>query len=148
MVLTRDPSKTHTIAQFRVQDFAMENCQIVINIPLRADLHKRIVSNKHFHLGSRQVGINVWRLDTRPDEPLDVRTLSLNTRPKRVDPSPMATLIIEEGVESASPIFHCPTGSLQTFELTCAEPKCAVDFWQDRVEPNLGERLVLSSRWK
>ena len=92
------------------------------------------------------MGIHVWRLDTTPGGPLDVRALSLDTRPKRIDPSPMATLITEEGVESVSPIFHCPSGSLQTFELTCAEPRCAVDFWQDRVEPNLGEGLVLSSR--
>lgn len=116
----------------------MENCQVVINIPPREDLNKRIIDEKIFHLDPQRVTVNVWRLGADTNEFLDIRTLSLNTRPRRLENTPMAMLTVEEGVEAVSDVFHCQADSLQTFEFTCAESHCNVDFWQDRVQPALG----------
>lgn len=133
---------TSTVAQFRVLDYAMENCQVVVNIPPRSHLASRTVRHKTFNISPNPVVIEVWRLGADPYQFLDVRALSWKTRPMRVGRSPIANLVVGEDARAASDIFHCQSDSVQTFEFACTSLMCHLDFWQDRFEPLLAAFLM------
>jgi hypothetical protein len=112
----------------------MEQCQIVINIPPEKELADA-PRNKTVSLNIGTTDIKVWRLDSA--RPVSARTLSMTSRPRRLDV--VDVLQVKRSEKAVTKSFTCPTDTLQTFEFECAEKEnCLVDFWQDKFEPNLG----------
>lgn len=124
----------NSIAQFRIIDWGMEECAVVIHIPSKTPLRSS-GTNTTVSLGSNETSIDVWLLHS--DSPIDPRTLSWKTRPRRE--RRLATLHILAGEVSSSERFLCRSDSLQTLEYACSMGyDCMVDLWQDKEEPLLG----------
>ncbi|KAI0329479.1 hypothetical protein GY45DRAFT_862645 [Cubamyces sp. BRFM 1775] len=118
---------TRTIAQFRVIDFGMEECSLVIRLPGDED---RIESKEPFLFNPLSV-LDVYQLDA--PKPIDVRTLSYNTRPptKRK----LATVSPRAGEETSllPSTFPCAWSTLHTFEIACSEGSdCLLDVWSSQ----------------
>jgi hypothetical protein len=112
----------------------MEQCQIVINIPSDKELADA-PRNKTVSLNAGTTAIKVWRLDSA--RPVSARTLSMKSRPRRLDV--VDVIQVKRSEKAVTKSFTCPTDTLQTFEFECVEKEnCLVDFWQDKFEPNLG----------
>ncbi|TFK47280.1 hypothetical protein OE88DRAFT_1665972 [Heliocybe sulcata] len=131
-------SQTNTIAQFRVRDFGMEKCQVVIDIPMSVD--SGLSPNTMLRLGNNSVDVQVWEL--RAQSFLDLKSLSFNTRPARA--RLLTVLSVSEGGKSSSEYFSCMSDTVKTFEFSCLQesPACLLDFWQDRSQPYLGAYLL------
>ncbi|KZT63694.1 hypothetical protein DAEQUDRAFT_733523 [Daedalea quercina L-15889] len=109
----------HTILQFRVMDYGMEQCALALRLPAGED--NNVV---------KSAAIELCALDV--SHQLDPRMLSWSTRPPcrgSVD-----TLRADFGEETRLPEFSCKWGSLYTYEISCASgsPACDVDVWADR----------------
>ncbi|KAI0643351.1 hypothetical protein C8Q79DRAFT_915164 [Trametes meyenii] len=116
---------THTIAQFRTFDFGMEDCALMLRLPGPDD---RIESAEPFRFNELSV-LDVFRLDA--PKPLDVRTLSFNTRPPARDK--VATVAPHAGGETDVARFPCAWGTLHTFEVRCAPGSdCLLDVWSSQ----------------
>ncbi|KAF8507287.1 hypothetical protein BU17DRAFT_22552, partial [Hysterangium stoloniferum] len=110
---------TNTIAQFRVHDFGMSSCQIVINIPPQSVIDtitpafedqpgdKKVYTIQPNH----RVPVNIWRL--KATKGLDVKSLSYNNRPPR--DGLIETVYVEVGKRAETQRFACPDDTLQTF---------------------------------
>ncbi|EIN05096.1 hypothetical protein PUNSTDRAFT_137782 [Punctularia strigosozonata HHB-11173 SS5] len=103
----------HSIAQFRVLDFGMELCSIVIAVPA---VHEQLAANKTATIGPGMTAlIHVFRLDADNEQFFDAARLSWRTRPKRHSKQPMATLTVEAGTSAATEKFDCLEASARAF---------------------------------
>lgn len=131
--------KTNSIAQWRVRDWGMEHCRLVLSLPPPSTA---LAQNVTLHPHS--VSIDVFNLTTPDARFLDVRTLSWSTRPARQSPGPVATMALgteSASGEAASELFWCLRDSVHTYEFACgaATPECGIDFWQDGASTEPGE---------
>ncbi|PIL34475.1 hypothetical protein GSI_03252 [Ganoderma sinense ZZ0214-1] len=115
----------HTIVQFRAIDFGMEDCRLVFTLPpLGVPLEDR--ASFAMNPASR---FDVFRLAAA--RPLDVKSLSYRSRPKRAER--VATLQARVDGETEIHRFPCKRGSLHVFEVACAEgEECMVDVWSSQ----------------
>ncbi|THH32271.1 hypothetical protein EUX98_g1886 [Antrodiella citrinella] len=112
----------HTIVQFRVIDFGMENCQLAIRLPPREiQLPEPFV----FPIGINALHLEVCELEA--PKALDIFKLSYATRPKCV--KPLGTLVVSPGGEAKLPEFPCEWSEHHAFEISCAKesPACMLD---------------------
>jgi hypothetical protein len=113
----------------------MERCILVASIPVNstAAVGETRTSGSFVPGGYSLVGdvrsIEVWKLD-ESSGPLDLRTLSWNTRPRRT--AFMASLYLAPGVVTRTREFECATDSLHIFEFACPWEDCEVSWWQDK----------------
>ncbi|KAL5531011.1 hypothetical protein ACEPAG_3887 [Sanghuangporus baumii] len=130
-------SGTSMIMQLRVQDYGMERCTISAILPWPSDSHLK-EQNRTLILSSARTRLDIWRLETRGGVELDLTSLNWHTRPARS--SLIATIDARAGREIRTPEFDCgASGSLQTYEISCAEPfaddeACRIEFWQEQPE--------------
>ena len=103
----------------------MEDCHLVFTLPpLGFPLEDRasFAMNPASHF-------DVFRLATA--RPLDMKTLSSRTRPKREER--IATLQAHLDGNTEIHRFACPRGSLHVFEVACAGgEECMVDVWSSQ----------------
>ncbi|KAI9060944.1 hypothetical protein FKP32DRAFT_1576989 [Trametes sanguinea] len=122
-------STDSTFVQLWAGDFGMERCSLEFTIPVGSsssgsgDTDMDIMSS-----------IQVWRVDA--PRKLDLRYLSWNSRPNRVDL--VASWSVYPNHTVTSPEFICPSGSFQTFELGCVGAGCLVDFRQTFKQKDIG----------
>ncbi|KAL5492847.1 hypothetical protein ACEPAI_4295 [Sanghuangporus weigelae] len=139
---------TSMIMQLRVQDYGMERCTISAILPWPSDSQLK-EQNRTLILSSARTRLDIWRLETRGDVELDLTSLNWYTRPARS--SLIATIDARAGRETRTPEFDCgASGSLQTYEISCAEPidedeACRIEFWQEQPEtvPRMGKDTLL-----
>ncbi|KAL5536442.1 hypothetical protein ACEPAF_264 [Sanghuangporus sanghuang] len=141
-------SGTSMIMQLRVQDYEMERCTISAVLPWPSDPQLK-EQNRTLILSSARTKLDIWRLETRGNVELDLTLLNWHTRPARS--SLIATIDARAGREIRTPEFDCgASGSLQTYEISCAEPieeddECRIEFWQEQPEtvPRMGKKSSL-----
>jgi len=135
-------STTNSIAQFRVRDWGMELCQIVISISSQSA--ENATENTSVSLSEPTAAVDMWELEADDYDFIDVRTLSWNNRPSRRTTLPMTTLSLQKGANFTTEKFSCRRDSIQTFELSCrlGSDHCLVDFWQDGVSTSLGMYMI------
>lgn len=125
-------SQISTVAQFRTLDFGMERCVLSLMVPSSSALQEARSNKTVTYLPA--TSLNIWRLKASGD--IDRKSLSWINRPPR--DTLLTTMSISPGQNTfESPEFHCPSRSLQNFELSCATPKCHLQFQQDMKEPYL-----------
>ncbi|KAI0318448.1 hypothetical protein OF83DRAFT_1171081 [Amylostereum chailletii] len=135
-------TKVATIAQFRVHDFGMEDCQVVVDVPPNEVLAAS-PGNKTFTLKPAVAAVEVWKVHTQ--DVLDPKRLSCRTLPTKREL--VDTVLVQEGFAAATGHFACPRDSLQTFLFVCKKGEsCMVDFWQDKRGALLGERLSFTGK--
>ncbi|KJA25156.1 hypothetical protein HYPSUDRAFT_85634 [Hypholoma sublateritium FD-334 SS-4] len=110
-------SSVSTFVQFRVMDYGMENCRLVLSVPSRNNT-KAIIGQ-----GDLPQRISLWRYPIT--SLLDHRKLSWATRPTQRRYFGSMEVAYSSLLET--PSFTCPSLSYQTFELTCAAEDCYVD---------------------
>jgi hypothetical protein len=109
----------------------MERCTLTLAIPSpepSSDTKKKATL-------SDNTSINIWRVKASSN--INARALSWSNRPARE--SLVATIQVMPGQDMGSPEFHCPSGSLQSFEISCATEDCHLQFQQDMKGPRLGK---------
>jgi len=121
-----------SIAQFRVIDFAMEKCH------LQLDLSLLRVENSNWAWPTP--GLTIWRLDS-PGQFVDVKTLSWNRRPPRMEKLTSWELTSEAHFQSET--FDCPWGTYPAFEFECESLGCLIDFWNNPSEISGSPALTL-----
>ena len=115
-------------------DFGMERCTLSLVVPPSSVLQEARSNKTVTYLPA--TSINIWRV--KASEEVSPSSLSWNHRPPR--DSLLTTMSISSGENTLeSPEFHCPSRSLQSFELSCATPNCHLQFQQDAKEPRLGK---------
>ncbi|KAF9077050.1 hypothetical protein BDP27DRAFT_1313041 [Rhodocollybia butyracea] len=113
-------TEIHTILQFRVLDYGMENCSLALHIPPFTGVNASsglVISELHSPI------VDVWLLEAASK--LDIHSLSWNTRPKRQ--AHIGTFNITYGSEQELEGLTCRSGSYITFELSCASVDCSID---------------------
>jgi hypothetical protein len=97
-----------TLTEFRIIDWGMENCSLVLSIP-----HQNMTDTQVVIYG--EASVEVSKLSIK--KPLNRHTLSWNSR------SPLgehiATVPLSYGSHYSLPQFNCPSGSHFTFEISC-----------------------------
>ena len=115
--------------QFRVRDWGMEYCQIVLHPP--ALVSEDSAPESTMTAVPDHSYLDVWKLAANERDYLNVSSLSWNSKPARTGISPLASIPIRHGEPESTPVFPCRSGSIQTFEFTCGSDDCDVDFWQN-----------------
>ncbi|KIJ65816.1 hypothetical protein HYDPIDRAFT_87418, partial [Hydnomerulius pinastri MD-312] len=115
-------SETNTILQFRIIDFGMEKCSLVMGLPSGEE---ELEGNAPFSFQDTS-SLDIFRLD-HPG-PVNARQLTWGSRPKRQEL--LGTISPSGGQETVISWFPCKSGSLHTFEVACQEGSdCLVDVW-------------------
>jgi hypothetical protein len=135
-----------TIAQFRMHDFGMERCVIVISVPAQStsapgsvDEDHRFIPGGYEIKGDTQT-IELWKLEDT-QTPLDLRTLNYRNKPRRE--SLFASVNIAPGEDTRTREFFCREDSLQTFEFVCPWEDCEARWWQIKGNETLGELIFV-----
>ncbi len=121
----------------------MEYCSLALSIPQpsngfdpEAKLEKDTV-------------VDIWLLQSNWSNRL-IRASSGETAPKRK--TLVVSVPIRFGDHFATDRFHCPSGELSLFELSCSSSNagpCHVEFWQNgEISPSAGKIPSLDMRWK
>ncbi|KAK7042608.1 hypothetical protein R3P38DRAFT_2891393 [Favolaschia claudopus] len=120
-----------TIAQFRAIDWGMELCTLNAVIPGTTDLIEFMnftITPSQGNLDS--VMVEIWRVSgPETTQPLDTRTLSWKTKPKRKHV--VGYWSLKPGTKLESEVFFCASNSLHTFEFLCVGDGCHLQFQQD-----------------
>ncbi|THU78138.1 hypothetical protein K435DRAFT_737865 [Dendrothele bispora CBS 962.96] len=111
-----------TIVQFRVIDYGMEDCELVLKVPPNSQPNSTKWVSTDFR-SEKVAQVDVWSLSTEVQ--LDFRSLSWTTRPKRS--SHVGRLDGSTGNNQIISRFHCPWGSYHTFEFSCDTSDCGID---------------------
>ncbi|KZV92732.1 hypothetical protein EXIGLDRAFT_836248 [Exidia glandulosa HHB12029] len=122
------------VAQFRMHDFGMDNCTFGVWLSpynMLKDTH----TNRTYTIRNGSANVEVWDLDADPVDELDWTRLSYRTRPKRR--SLRAKLNVRPGATASVPNFECPSGTVMTFEVACADGNCGIEFQQDEATPRI-----------
>lgn len=122
-----------SIIQFRVRDFAMENCSISILLP-----DDVLNPESPFDSPLRGSHVEIWKLQT--SQLLDPDTLSWKTKPAQESLLDVLAWPTDSTTPSVSTSFGCASRSLQTFRLSCrsdSQSDCEVDLWQGKTSGGL-----------
>jgi len=126
------------VMQFEIRDYGLEHCTLQYYAPELSE-----ASAKHLLLRNRYESINVWTLKTPSDSTLlTVKQLSFRTKPER--DRLLGTLEFRLNSTGQTNWFICPTRSIQTLELECTAPGCAIAFTHNLLPPRFGFRLKQS----
>ncbi|TFK71057.1 hypothetical protein BDN72DRAFT_486683 [Pluteus cervinus] len=109
-----------TIAQFHVLDSGMENCTFML-------LFDEATTTDTIR---PPMALDAWKLHM--DKEITSSQISWDTKPPR--DYLVGSITAEAGVTYQLPGFACPSGSYQTFEVTCSQPHCGVTTttrWED-----------------
>ncbi|KAH9486100.1 hypothetical protein JR316_0000164 [Psilocybe cubensis] len=131
-------STIHTILQFHVLDYGMEQCSLAVRLPNREDILP--------HPFSLPVTGDTVRLDIcelAASRPLKESTLSWSTRPNCI--RSLGSLDAKIGGEVSMEPFFCRSGSFIAYQVSCAKgfPGCEVDVWTNQ-NATWGELYCLS----
>lgn len=107
--------------QFRVLDYGMENCALILHLPEHPSNFSSVaISNSE----GPPPKIEVWKLST--ENRLIPKDVSWNTKPRRINH--VGIFEANQGRKIELSTFSCRSGSYQTFELSCTEyPTCEID---------------------
>ncbi|KZT23824.1 hypothetical protein NEOLEDRAFT_1179811 [Neolentinus lepideus HHB14362 ss-1] len=105
-------SSIRTIAQFRIRDYGMENCSLVLDIPASSP---QVYPSQD---------VEVWEL--HGGRKINWKSLSWKTMPRRK--TQLGTISLSPGVVRQITGLPCSSGSYHTFELSCATVECHVNF--------------------
>jgi hypothetical protein len=111
----------------------MELCilkMVVPSLPVLENASRK----KTVNISNDAAEIEVWRLNAHGR--LLPTHLSWSSRPERA--TLQASWRVHMGETMGTDQFPCPSGSLQTFELTCGRSPCNIWFQQDTKAPHLG----------
>ncbi|TBU28739.1 hypothetical protein BD311DRAFT_757891 [Dichomitus squalens] len=122
-----------TYLQFWAGDFGMERCVLKLMVPSAVE--------DDVALSNVVTTLQVWQIKT-PGK-LDVQKLSWAHRPQRSDL--VASWVVRPNSTFQSMEYRCPSGSFQTFELSCLDSGCLVDFHQKPKQKDLGFWLLQHS---
>ncbi|KAF8829607.1 hypothetical protein F5879DRAFT_977870 [Lentinula edodes] len=114
-------SEISTIIQFRTIDYGMENCSLVLAVPMT------LTGNSSFEAPifdeQKASQIHIWAV-SQPSK-LDSRNITWNTKP------PLRTFLgqldARMGLTTTISNFPCKSGAYFTFELSCATVDCGMD---------------------
>ena len=126
--LTNPTTQIHTILQFRVIDYGMEDCQLSLNLPaLDVTLSDPYV---FFTKSDEATLLDVCELEAA--ELLDVPQVTWANRPPCV--KQVGSFLASPGRETFLPHFPCKWGTLHSFEISCSarSPQCHVDVWANQ----------------
>ncbi|KAG6884644.1 hypothetical protein C0993_009325 [Termitomyces sp. T159_Od127] len=117
-------SEISTILQFRAIDYGMEICELHIDLPQSSAAAERVEA------------ISVYRLES--SSPLDVRSLSYRTRPRRLGRLGDVHAAINAEVDWHRKMT-CKLEEVLTLELACPEDipvgtQCSLEWWQRKEE--------------
>jgi hypothetical protein len=114
-----------TVVQFRILDYGMESCQLVLETPAYNGTDRDALI--HSSDGEMAV-LDVWALDA--PKKLEFNTLTWNSKPKRA--TLFTQLYASYGLKHETSSFACSSASYQTFEVVCSN--CHIDImrsgWQ------------------
>ncbi|KAF8195074.1 hypothetical protein BJ912DRAFT_900968 [Pholiota molesta] len=120
-------SEIHTVVQFSVLDYGMENCALAIRLPLRGDTLPH-----PFLLPSMldTVPLQICEVDAK--RPLKERLISWSTRPTCL--RLLGVVEARIGEETETERFFCKSGSFLGYQISCAEnsPQCEIDVWTNQ----------------
>ncbi|KAK0185497.1 hypothetical protein F5146DRAFT_1143965 [Armillaria mellea] len=130
-------SETSTVLQFFHLDYGMEYCSLKLSIPQPSngfDPEAKI---------ENETVVDVWLLQSNWSNRL-IRASSGEIAPKRK--ILVASVPIRFGDHFTTDRFHCSSGGLSLFELSCSPSStgpCHVDFWQSgEISPSAGAYVV------
>ncbi|KAJ3927217.1 MAG: hypothetical protein NXY57DRAFT_926681 [Lentinula lateritia] len=114
-------SEISTIIQFRTIDYGMENCSLVLTVPMT------LTGNSSFEAPDfdkqKASQIHIWAVSQLSK--LDSQNITWNTKP------PLRTFLgqldARMGFTATISNFPCKSGAYFTFELSCATVDCGID---------------------
>jgi len=116
-----------TVVQFRAIDYGMEICELHVDLP-------RLLPNTTSYPGQNAM-VSLFRLSA--SLPVDVKTLSRDTRPARL--FKVADIqLSSEGISRWRRKMACASEEVLSFELASfgSDYGCHVEWWQDREDPS------------
>ena len=124
-----------TIVEFRSVGYKMENCQLVVTVP--------VDPGAAIKLGTGQNLVDIWRVATNTTSWLiDPKSLTWDTRPTRV--SKIGSFTIMPGTNYTHS-FSCLSDSLHVFEFSTGDEDVHVQWSQDHNNPDPGTPLTCSN---
>ncbi|KAF9497859.1 hypothetical protein BDN71DRAFT_1588025 [Pleurotus eryngii] len=119
-------SQVSTIVEFRSVGYKMENCQLIVTVP--------VDPGAAIELGTGQNLVHIWHVLTNtPSWPIDPKSLTWDTRPTRV--SKIGSITIIPGTNYTHS-FSCLRDSLHVFEFAAGGEDVHVQWSQDHNHPN------------
>ncbi|EPQ55669.1 hypothetical protein GLOTRDRAFT_115949 [Gloeophyllum trabeum ATCC 11539] len=120
-----------TIAQFRILDYGMERCELMVQVAADQTLGPESsmrLSESFANSSKPEPGcISVWRLDA--PEPLDPKRLWWRNKPTRIS----QVAAFDPQVDPPSVYrFDCVQDSLHSFEIVAEDESCYMEWWQDK----------------
>lgn len=142
--ITRDGlyRQVSTIAQFRILDYGMERCELMVQVAADQTLGPESsmrLSESFANSSKPEPGcISVWRLDA--PEPLDPKRLSWRNKPTRIS----QVAAFDPQVDPPSVYrFDCVQDSLHSFEIVAEDESCYMEWWQDKGTSTSGAFQIL-----
>ncbi|KAJ6489249.1 hypothetical protein C8R47DRAFT_478946 [Mycena vitilis] len=128
-----------TVVQFRVQDWGMERCSLM----LRSSVRNSQSGNHHGRdmLEHRTGSVDVWRLDE--GKRINAQYFSWSTKANRRDLMASWNLSTTEHLETGE--FGCQSGLILTFELSCSSNDCHLEFVQTKERPRTALLVIQRS---
>ncbi|THU89927.1 hypothetical protein K435DRAFT_728711 [Dendrothele bispora CBS 962.96] len=108
-------SEVSTVTQYRIMDYGMESCKLVLDIP-SGNLTDKDYAALYGPLESQDIELDIWALDW--GKHLDFSRLSWDSKPPRKNY--VGRLVASYGRTDETEAFSCFSASYQTFEVTCA----------------------------
>lgn len=139
-----NPSQDSMIFQFRTSDPKFTSCYIDAFVP---PPEEGLAANKTYTSSGSLTSIQVWNVTT-PNPSRGIKSLSWNTRPKRIglmgtvaflpEKEKIEKFELEDGWELGAPTrFPCTNGTIYTIEVACKG--CTLEFDQIFSDPPLGK---------
>ncbi|KAF4569517.1 hypothetical protein EYR40_008492 [Pleurotus pulmonarius] len=124
-------TQASTFVEFRSGGYKMENCQLVVTVP--------VDPGAAIKLGTGQNLVDIWRVATNtPSWPIDPKSLTWGTRPTRV--SKIGSFTIMPGTNYTHS-FSCLSDSLHVFEFAAEDEDVHVQWSQDHNNPDPAVRI-------
>lgn len=114
----------------------MERCRLMLAAPTAEEL-SRANSDKTVTISNSPFSLDIWIINS--GKPISPDSLSWWSKPERNELLMSYHVLPGTAVYAESPEFVCPSGSLQTFEVSCRSENCLLQFQQDVSMPRLGE---------
>ncbi|EJD55149.1 hypothetical protein AURDEDRAFT_109600 [Auricularia subglabra TFB-10046 SS5] len=122
------------IAQFRFHDYGMNDCTFGAWLS-PAKMLEDAKSDRTYSVHNNAANVEIWELDADSYDELKLSKLTYITKPKRRNL--VAKLSVKAGAAANIGHFGCPTGSLKTYEIVCADADCAMEWKQDNLSPRI-----------
>ncbi|KAF9528137.1 hypothetical protein CPB83DRAFT_358919 [Crepidotus variabilis] len=114
----------HTVVQFNVLDYGMENCSISVRLPSRGDQLPH-----PYTLPRHASTVRLAYCELESEQPLKERTLSWNRRPACSQKRGVIDALVGGEIELKP--FECKSGSYLSYLVSCADEssECNLDVW-------------------